>query len=151
MSLDRYVKFWIDETHDPLIEEQEAQPMVDEYGVPFQELPTTSAAAVPVFGARPIQSRETPSPDRREGLTPGNDPGLNTGDTTNPSVNREGLTLRPDYVQRDTRFLSGPRSSSANGGLSFPSQRLLQKIKCPRDVLCYPWSHCESGSAKEQT
>ena len=62
----RYVKSWIDDTHDP--------PTADEYDevLPSRESPA-SATALPVFGTRPMCSREAPSLDQREGLTPGYD------------------------------------------------------------------------------
>ena len=64
------VKFWIDDTHDSPTEEQEARLIVDEHEetLPPQRIPTPSAADVPVFGARSMLPRKTPSPERREGL-----------------------------------------------------------------------------------
>ena len=105
----KYVKFWIDDAHYLLVEEQAAQRVADEYGEvsPSRE-PPASATTLPVFSARPMGSRENPSTDRREGLTPGYDTDWNTAPILGspgfencvstpqsvPTTLREGLTCR---------------------------------------------------------
>ena len=116
----RYVKFWIDDARDPLIEEQAAQRMADEADEAIPSREPVSAATLPVFGARSMWSREAHSPDRREGLTPRYDSDRNAApilgshgfgncvstSQSAPAMSREGLTPRPDAVRRDTESTS---------------------------------------------
>ena len=51
----RYVRFWIDDTHDSSVEERAAPRVADEYEevLPSRE-PPVSATTLPVFGVRPM-------------------------------------------------------------------------------------------------
>ena len=91
--------------------------MANEYdeAVPSREAPA-SATALPVFGARQMWSRETPSPDRREGLSPGYDPSLNT----TPSLGSSGFGNRASTSQEiPVTTKNGFEAQKKNPNLNF--------------------------------
>ena len=127
----RYVKFCIDDAHDPPTEEQEAQLIVDDREEPYLLKGYTLQRLVYLCLVQDLCYQGKLLPERREGLTPAYDPGLNTAPIIGspgfrnrvsapqdiPAVNREGLTPRPDTVRRDTGFTSRPPASNAHADM----------------------------------
>ena len=72
----RYVKFWIDEFHNSPAEEQAAHHAAEEHGAERElQQPPASILAFSVCSERSAESRVPRTPEGREGLTAGHNPG----------------------------------------------------------------------------
>ena len=103
----RYVKFWIDKFSNSPMEEQATYHPTEEHAAARdpQQSPV-SIPMLPVFSERNAESRVPRTPERREGLTPGNttgpgSPGFGAGASAaqRDAPRVAGLTLRLETQQ----------------------------------------------------